>query len=166
MKMVIIIGCGGSGKSTLTRELSKKVNLPVVHLDKIFWKEDWINISVEEFDKLLNEEIIKEKWILDGNYQRTLKERLKYCDTVIYLDYPRRTCLYGVIKRVLSNYGRVRLDMADGCLERFDLDFMKWIWNFNKTHRDNFYNILKEENDKEIHIFKNRKECNEFIKNL
>ena len=164
--MVIIIGCGGSGKSTLTRELSKKVNLPVVHLDKIFWKEDWINISVEEFDKLLNEEIIKEKWILDGNYQRTLKERLKYCDTVIYLDYPRRTCLYGVIKRVLSNYGRVRLDMADGCLERFDLDFMKWIWNFNKTHRDNFYNILKEENDKEIHIFKNRKECNEFIKNL
>ena len=166
MKRVIIIGCGGSGKSTLARELAKKVNLPVVHLDKLFWKDSWVNISVEEFDNLINKELKKEKWIIDGNYQRTLKERLKYCDTVIYLDYPRRTCLYGVIKRVLSNYGRVRLDMADGCLERFDLEFMKWIRNFNKTHRDNFYKILKEEKDKEIHIFRKRKECNEFIKSL
>ena len=160
MKKVIIIGCGGSGKSTLSRELAKKVNLPAVNLDKIFWQDGWINISVEEFDNLLNDELIKEKWIIDGNYQRTLKERLKYCDTVIYLDYPRWTCLYGVIKRVLKNHGRVRLDMADGCLERFDLDFMKWIWNFNKTHRENFYKILKEEKDKDIYIFKNRKECN------
>jgi adenylate kinase family enzyme len=163
---VIIIGCGGSGKSTLSRILSEKINLPVVHLDKLFWKEGWINISKEEFDILLNKELKKEKWIIDGNYDRTLKERLKRCDTIIYLDYPRRTCLLGVVKRVISSYGRTRLDMAAGCPERFDFEFMKWIWNFNKKHRENFYNTLKEEKNKKIYIFKNRRECNEFIKSL
>ena len=166
MKRVIIIGCGGSGKSTLSRVLSEKTNLPVVHLDKLFWKEGWVNISREEFDNLLNEELKKEEWIIDGNYDRTLKERLKKSDTVIYLDYPRMTCLLGVVKRVLSNYGKVRADMAEGCPEKFDLDFIKWIWNFNKEHRDKFYKILKEEKDKQIYIFRNRKECNEFVKNL
>ena len=166
MKRVIVIGCGGSGKSTLSRVLSEKTNLPVVHLDKLFWKEGWVNISREEFDNLLNEELKREEWIIDGNYDRTLKERLKKSDTVIYLDYPRMTCLLGVVKRVLSNYGKVRADMAEGCPEKFDLDFIKWIWNFNKEHRDKFYKILKEEKDKQIYIFRNRKECNEFVKNL
>ena len=166
MKRVIIIGCGGSGKSTLSRVLSEKTNLPVVHLDKLFWKEGWVNISREEFDNLLNEELKKEEWIIDGNYDRTLKERLKKSDTVIYLDYPRMTCLLGVVKRVLSNYGKVRADMAEGCPEKFDLEFIKWIWNFNKEHRDKFYKILIEESDKQIYIFRNRKECNEFVKNL
>ena len=74
--------------------------------------------------------------------------------------------MLGVVKRVLSNYGKVRPDMAEGCPEKFDLDFIKWIWNFNKEHRDKFYKILKEESDKQIYIFRNRKECNEFVKNL
>ena len=121
MNRIIIIGCGGSGKSTLARNLSKKTNLPVVHLDKIFWKEGWVNISREEFNTLLKEELKKEKWIIDGNYDRTIKERIEMCDTVIYLDYPRMSCLFGVIKRVVSSYGKVRPDMADGCPERLDI---------------------------------------------
>ena len=76
MNRIIIIGCGGSGKSTLARNLSKKTNLPVVHLDKIFWKEGWVNISREEFNTLLKEELKKEKWIIDGNYDRKIKERI------------------------------------------------------------------------------------------
>lgn len=166
MKRVIIIGCGGSGKSTLSRALSEKTNLPVVHLDKLFWREGWVNIPREEFNVLLREELKKDKWIIDGNYDRTIKERLNRCDTVIYLDYPRRTCLFGIIKRFITNYGKVRPDMTDGCPEKIDLEFIKWIWNFNKEHRDKFYKILKEEKDKKIYIFKNRKECDEFLRAL
>ncbi|MDV4149290.1 DNA topology modulation protein [Clostridium sp. AL.422] len=166
MDRVIIIGCGGSGKSTLSRVLSEKTNLPVVHLDKLFWREGWVNISREEFKILLREELKKDKWIIDGNYDSTIKERLNRCDTVIYLDYPRRTCLFGVVKRFITNYGKVRPDMTEGCPEKIHLEFIKWIWNFNKVHRDKFYKILKEEKGKEIYIFRNRKECNEFIKKL
>lgn len=166
MNRVIIIGCGGSGKSTLARNLSKKTSLPVIHLDKIFWKEGWVNISREEFNTFLKEELKKDKWIIDGNYDRTLKERLKACDTVIYLDYSRITCIYGVIKRTLLNYGKVRPDMSEGCPERFDMEFMKWIWNFNKNYRDDFYNILKAEREKSVYIFNNRKDCNKFLNSI
>ena len=166
MKRVMIIGCGGSGKPTLSRILSEKTNLPVVHLDRLFWREGWVNIPREEFNILLREELKNDKWIIDGNYDRTLQERLKRCDTVIYLDYPRRTCIFGVLKRVMINYKKVRPDMAEGCPEKIDLEFMKWIWNFNKEHRDKFYKILKEEKGKQIYIFRNREECNKFLENL
>ena len=155
MNRIIIIGCGGSGKSTLARNLSKKTNLPVVHLDKIFWKEGWVNISREEFNTLLKEELKKEKWIIDGNYDRTIKERIEMCDTVIYLDYPRMSCLFGVIKRVVSSYGKVRPDMADGCPERFDLEFLKGftsaLLNINEILRErNKYLKKYVISDKEI----------------
>ena len=166
MKRIMIIGGGGSGKSTLSRILSEKTNLPVVHLDRLFWREGWVNIPREEFNILLREELKNDKWIIDGNYDRTLQERLKRCDTVIYLDYPRRTCIFGVLKRVMINYKKVRPDMAEGCPEKIDLEFMKWIWNFNKEHRDKFYKILKEEKEKNIYIFRNRRECNEFLNTL
>ena len=166
MDRVIIRGCGGSGKSTLSRALSEKTNLPVVHLDKLFWSEGWVYIPREEFNTLLREELKKDKWIIDGNYDRTLEERINRCDTVIYLDYPRRTCFLGVFKRVLLNYGKVRPDMAEGCPEKFDLEFMKWIWNFNKNHRDKLYRILNKQKNKKIYIFKNRKQCKEFLNKI
>lgn len=166
MKRVIVIGCSGSGKSTLSRKLSEKTNLPVVHLDKLFWSEGWINIPREEFNILLREELKKDKWIIDGNYDRTLEERVNRCDTVIYLDYPRRTCFLGVFKRVLLNYGKVRPDMAEGCPEKIDLEFLQWIWNFNKEHRDKLYKTLKEEKGKQIYIFRKRKQCSDFLNTL
>ncbi|GAA0086680.1 DNA topology modulation protein [Clostridium sp. CTA-7] len=162
-KRIIIIGCGGSGKSTLARKLYEKTNLPIVHLDKLFWRKGWQSISREEFNKLLQIKLKEDKWIIDGNFDRTIEERLNRCDTVIFLDYPRRTCLISAIKRVISNYGKVRPDMGEGCPEKFDFEFLKWIWNFNKEHRDKYYQLLKEIENKKIYIFKNRKECNEFL---
>ena len=160
---IIIIGCGGSGKSTLARKLYEKTNLPIVHLDKLFWRKGWKSIPREEFDKLLRIKLKKDKWIIDGNFDRTIGERLNRCDTVIFLDYPKRTCLIGVIKRVITNYGKVRPDMGEGCPEKFDFEFLKWIWNFNREHRDKYYQLLKEIENKKIYIFKNRRECNEFL---
>ena len=74
-KRILIIGCGGAGKSTLARQLGKKLNLPVVHLDKIWWLPNWQNRTKEEFDILLKEELTKPCWIIDGNYQRTFEQR-------------------------------------------------------------------------------------------
>ena len=109
MKKIMIIGCCGSGKTTLAKKLSNKLNLPLIHLDKLNWRDNWKNISKEEFDDLLWAEVVKSTWIIDGNYERTIPLRLKYCDTVIYMDYSRISCLYGVIKRVVTGYGKSRL---------------------------------------------------------
>ena len=120
MERVLIIGCGGSGKSTLARQLGEKTGLPVVHLDKLFWKPGWVSVPKEEFDVIIREEIAKKQWIMDGNFDRTLPERIKHCDTIIYLDFSRFACLMGVAKRVITTYGKVRPDMGEGCPERID----------------------------------------------
>ena len=133
MERILIIGCGGAGKSTLARQLGDKLNIPVVHLDKLFWKPGWVEMPKDEFDALLRQEMAKERWIMDGNFNRTLPERIARCDTMIYLDFSRFACLCGVIKRVLTTYGKVRPDMGDGCPERIDWEFLKWVWNFNKN---------------------------------
>ena len=166
MEKVIIIGCGGAGKSTLARQLGAKLNLPVVHLDKLFWRPGWEQISREEFDRHHREALAQEKWIIDGNYDRTMGERVKYCDTIIYLDFSRAACLMGVAQRILTSYGRVRPDMGEGCPERFDLEFIKWIWDFNKNNREKTYRLLNETEGKETVVLKNRRAVRLFLKSL
>ncbi len=139
---ILLIGCGGSGKSTLARRLGEKTGLPVVHLDQLFWLPGWRERSREEFDAALDQWLQQDRWIIDGNYDRTLPKRLQRCDAVIWLDFSRRTCLCGVIRRVLNNRGKTRADMAAGCPERFDAAFMKWIWNFNRDHREKYRAML------------------------
>ena len=166
MERVIIIGCGGSGKSTLARKLGEKTALPVIHLDKLFWKPGWVEMPKDEFDQLLRQEMAKNKWIMDGNFNRTMPERIARCDTVIYLDFSRFACIRGVIKRILTTYGTVRPDMGDGCPERFDLEFLKWVWNFNKNKRQRYYDMLNALEGKQVVILKSRREVNAFLDNL
>lgn len=166
MERVVIIGCGGAGKSTLARQLGEKLDIPVVHLDKLFWKPGWVEMPKDEFDELHRREIAKEKWIMDGNFNRTMEERIARCDTVIYLDFSRVACLLGVVKRVLTTYGTVRPDMGEGCPERVDLDFLKWVWGYNKNKRERNYRLLNEATHAETIVLKNRRAVKMFLNQL
>ena len=166
MKRVVIIGCGGAGKSTLARQLGEKTGLPVVHLDSIFWLPGWVEMDRDEFDRKIRAEMAKEAWIIDGNYNRTMPERIAHCDTIIYLDFPRIVCLYGIFKRLLTNIGKTRPDMGEGCPERVDWEFLKWVWNFNKKNRERNYKLLNEATHAEIIVLKNRRAVKKFLKSL
>jgi adenylate kinase family enzyme len=95
-----------------------------------------------------------------------MPERVARCDTIIYLDFSRFACLRGVLKRVLTTYGKVRPDMGDGCPERFDWEFMKWVWNFNKNKRDTYYKLLNEVQGVETIVLKNRRMVKRFLDSL
>ena len=166
MERIMIIGCGGSGKSTLARQLGEKLNLPVVHLDKLFWHPGWVESTKDEIDKKIMEAIAEPRWIMDGNYNRTISQRMKRCDTVIYLDFSRFACLMGVAKRVITTYGQVRPDMAEGCPERFDWEFLQWVWNFNKNKRERYYKMLNEAEGIEKIVLKNRRAVTRFLKEV
>ena len=166
MERIVIIGCGGSGKSTLARQLGEKLNLPVVHLDRLFWKPGWQETTAEEFDAKLAAELEKSQWIMDGNFSRTMPQRLAKCDTVIYLDYNRIVCLWGVICRVIKSYGKSRPDMGEGCPERFDWEFVKWVWNFNRRNREKNYRYLNETPNAKTYAFKTRKQLKKFLRTI
>ena len=166
MERILIIGCGGAGKSTLARQLGEKLELPVVHLDKLFWKPGWVEESFEEFDRKLAIELEKTRWIMDGNFNRTMPQRLSKCDTIIYLDFSRWACLWGVVRRIITTYGTVRPDMGDGCPERFDLNFLRWVWNYNRDKRQRNYHLLNEATHAEKIVLKNHRMVKQFLKSL
>ena len=162
---IMIVGCSGSGKSTLARKLAEATGLPLVHLDRLWWREGWQHISREEFDVLLRAEVEKNQWIIDGNFDRTIDIRLEKCDAVIFFDLPRMVCIMSVIKRVISSYGRTRPDMGSGCPERFDLSFLKWVWNFNRDKRGKCLSRIAASGKTLYHI-RSRKELPALIADL
>jgi len=136
MKRILVIGNSGSGKSTMAMELGRLLDLPVIHLDRVFWKPGWVESSKEEFDASVRALAKRPRWVMDGNYTRTLPLRLKRADTVIFFDLGRWTCLFRIYKRVIGDYGKVRQDMAPGCPEKLpDWEFLKFIWTFPSVIR-------------------------------
>lgn len=162
MKKIIILGSPGAGKSTFSFALAEKTGLPVYHLDQMFWRAGWVSVTKEDFDTELAETLTKDEWIIDGNYSRTIPMRLEKCDTVFYLDYPRLVCFFGVVRRVLGSLGKTRPDMAEGCPERFDLEFLQYTWKFRKKQREKLFGLLEGANA-EIHIFRSRKEAKRYL---
>lgn len=147
MNKVIVIGSGGAGKSTFSRQLGERTGLPVFHLDALNWRPGWVATPKDEWDELMNKLVRNEAWIIDGNYGRTLDTRLKAADTIIFLDMPTSLCMYRVIKRRVMYHGRTRPDLNEGCPERLDLGFIRWIWSYRRTSRPALLNrlaLLKE----------------------
>lgn len=167
MKKVVLIGSGGSGKSTLARQLGEKLNINVYHLDALFWKPEWVGVPKSEQIKVQNDLVRKEEWIIDGNYGGTMQTRLNAADTIIFLDLPRTICVYRAFKRLLKYRNKTRPDMGEGCEERFDLDFFKWIWNYPKTKKPQILDILSQlSKDKQVIVLKTPKEVQQFIEKV
>jgi adenylate kinase family enzyme len=135
MKRVLIVGSGGSGKSTFARQLGAILQTEVIHLDALYWKAGWKEPSKPDWAATVDTVLRKDSWIMDGNYSGTVAPRIAACDTVIFLDLPRLTCMLRVLKRSLRYRNTVRPDMAAGCPERIDLAFLKWIWQYPKRSR-------------------------------
>ncbi|HEY5588821.1 MAG TPA: AAA family ATPase, partial [Candidatus Paceibacterota bacterium] len=131
MNKIAVIGCGGAGKSTFSRKLQEILDISVYHLDKLNWKPGWVPTPKDEWDDLMKSLVAKQKWIIDGNYGRTLDIRLENADTIIFLNMPTYLCIYRVIKRRLMYHGKSRPDMNKGCLEQLNWEFIKWVWNYN-----------------------------------
>ena len=130
LKRILVIGSGGAGKSTFANELGAIIDLPVIHLDQVYWKPGWEKPSKEEWSKTVDALIAQHEWIMDGNYGGTLPQRIKRADAIVLLDISRWVCLWRVTQRIIKYRGRHRPDVAPGNHERFDLEFIRWIWNY------------------------------------
>ena len=167
MQKVIVIGSPGSGKSTFALKLGKQLKLPVLHLDSHFWKPGWIKTSESEWRKVETKLVSGDKWIIDGNFSRTFDIRFPAADTIIYLDFPTRICMWRVIKRMIKGYGKVRPDLAEGCPEKIDFVFFKWVWTFRKKHLPNTMKYLNDySQSKNIIIFTKSSQLSDYLEKV
>ena len=163
MKRVLVIGCCGSGKSTFSKKLSEKLNIETIHLDQYYWKKDWVETDNKEWREKVKELAKKDEWIMDGNYGGTFDIRFPKADMIILLDNSKWVCLYRVIKRIIKYNGKVRPDMPDGCRERFDRKFLKYVYSFNNDHQPIIDSYLSLFTHKQQYILKSNKASNKFI---
>lgn len=167
MKKIILIGSGGSGKSALARKLGGKLTIDVYHLDSLFWKPNWVGVPKDEQRKIQQDIVEKDEWIIDGNYGGTMDIRINAADTIIFLDIHRTICVYRACKRMLQYRNKTRPDMGEGCEERFDLDFLRWVWVYPKTKRPEILKKLNQfTNKKNIIVLKTPKEIKYFLDNV
>lgn len=158
MNKVIVIGCPGSGKSTFSRTLHRLTDLPLYHLDLLYWNSDRTTVSKDVFVKRLKNVLVLDKWIIDGNYGSTIEMRIKECDTVFFLDYPVEVCIDGIKLRK----GKTRSDMP-WIETEVDEELLEFIRNYNAQSRPKVLELLEQYSEKDIIVFKSRKESENYI---
>ena len=137
MQRIVILGNAGSGKSTLARALGERLDLAVVHMDLVFWETAWREPDTEVFRQRVRAAIAGDRWVSEGNYAaKTFDLRMSRADCVVWLDTPRSVCLRRVLLR--TGRGLPRVDLPADCIERLDLEFLKFlrfIWDFDSKTR-------------------------------
>jgi len=164
MKRILIIGPGGSGKSTLSRALGKKLGLEVLHLDRFYWSSGWIKPAPDDWQRTVSQMLARDAWIIDGNYSGTLAQRIEACDTIVFLDLATIVCLWRVTKRWLLHRKATRPDMAEGCNEKLDIEFITWVHSYSRRSRPKVVKLLQENHTtKKIVWLRSRKDVDRFI---
>lgn len=164
-RRICILGNSGAGKSTLAAVLGDVSGLPVVHLDRIFWKPGWIEAPEAEVRAAMTSAAENDAWIIDGNFKKTLPQRLEKADLVIYIDYNPIFCLWRVLWRMLRR--KRRPDMADGCTERFNPEFYGYVLRFNRRTRPLLLEMIaRSAGNFDLAIIRRRKDLAELMRNL
>jgi len=164
MRKVLVIGSGGSGKSTVAAQLGELLNLEVSHLDRFYWRAGWVEPETEEWIKTVTDLIERDSWILDGNYSGSLELRLAKCDTVVFLDLSRVLCLWRIVKRFFLYRNGTRPDVAEGCREQLSLEFVSWVWNYPRRSRPKVVRLLREHGgEKKIFWLRSRSDVSRFL---
>lgn len=162
MEKVIVIGCPGSGKSTFSKSLHRITGIPLFHLDMLFWNADKTTVEKSVFLDRLLKIFQNDEWIIDGNYASTMELRLQKCDTVIFLDYPLDVCLNGIKERK----GKPRSDMPWIENDEDDAEFVEFIKGYNSQSRPQVMELLKKYSYKDVYIFSNRIQAEEFLRKI
>lgn len=162
MKRILVIGCPGAGKTYFAKKLKEIINLPVIHMDNLYWRKDKTAITQSELEQKLLPYLKEEKWIIDGNYHDTLKLRLEYATDVFFLKMPREECIEGILERI----DQPRDDIPWIETKKDAVELIEWTIDYEKRTREAEENLLKQYKKVNVHILHSREEVNNYLNSL
>ena len=166
---IVVNGYSGSGKSTLARRLGKLYQIPVLHLDTVHWLPGWEEKAEEQERSEVRAFMDRNaSWVIDGNYRKLEYERrLQEADRIIFMDFNRFSCLFREYRRYLNHKGRARSSMTEGCEEKLDLEFIRWIlWDSRTRKQKKLWRAMKETCGEKTVVLKNQRQLDGFLESL
>lgn len=162
MKRVMIIGKSGAGKTVFADKLGKLLQREVIHLDKIYWKPNWEKAYTKDgWKEKMEELVIGNEWIIDGNYRNTLDIRLRRADTIIFFDLPTWLCLWYAIKRKFGPPNKA--DRHEGMEEKVSWEL---VWLTLTYPTAEVRKKLAEQKDKRVIVITSRGEMERILEKL
>ncbi|WP_233616591.1 P-loop NTPase family protein, partial [Actinomadura harenae] len=161
---VAIIGCGGSGKTTVGRRLADAIGTQITHLDAEFYDDEWNKLPADKFAARQEELVSADTWVIDGNYASTLPIRLRRATHVVFLDLPARTCLWGIAQRRMRYRGGQH---TNGVYDRITWSFITYIWGYRREMAPRVRALLAEHGgDAQVHVVTSRRAANRLATEL
>ena len=168
MNKITICGGTASGKTTLSNKIGKILNIPVYHLDKIFWKDNQVFASQAEGIEAVSKILQEPRWIIDGSMHRskTFDMRIAEADTIVFYDLPLWLTLWRQTKRYFKYYNKVRPDMGGNNKQKYPFTWKDMQFALNSPAADQYAKILPYKETKKVVIIKSIKDEREFINSL
>ena len=163
---IAVIGCPGSGKTTLSNTLGQVLSRPVTHLDKVLWDTNWQMLPFAEREQIHSALVAADSWLIDGMWRSHLSGRFSRATLVIFLDYKRSVSFTRAVKRFFKYRNKQRQDIADGCLEKLDGYFVKYIWNFRKNVRPEILELIAQHPKVTVVTLRTPKQTQQFVAQL
>ena len=149
MRRVIVVGPGAAGKSTLAVRLGEITGLPVIELDRLFWRPGLAATPPGQWAALQHELASQPSWIMDGDLgpYDVIDIRLPAADTVVFLDFSPLRCAWRAIRR-----------------SRERADFWRWLLSYRRRSRPLLLHaIAMHASDADLHVLRTPRAVRRFI---
>ncbi|MEU2408247.1 topology modulation protein [Streptomyces rubiginosohelvolus] len=164
MRKVAIVGCGGSGKSHVARELGRILDAPVTHLDAAFYDDEWNALPTDKFTDVQRELVAQPRWVIDGNYNSTLQVRLEACDTVVLMDVSTGAALYGIFSRQLRHGAGHK---GNGVHNRIHWGVIKYVATYRRKMRPRVMAKIEEfGSGTDVVLLANRRQTHRWLRKV